>query len=304
MRPPFQKLTLAGVLALGLALGADTAAQSNSTTQSGSTSSLLIKTAPDTVIWVDSLRYGVVPANGELTISNLRTGDCTVRARLKGKREVARKILLTADAQQSLEFEFPTTANKAELAFQTAEELREKGAHANAINEYRAAIKLRPGGFPAARVGLARSLASNEKYNEAIAEARRAARENGGVFPEAYTVIANTKRTQGLYDEALQNYDKALAQARGLSPEAHTGIALAYQDRNNPEDAIKHLRLAVAQANDTEPIIYFLLGSALEREYLTKEAVAAYEKYLQLDPKSNQAASLKSVLKQLKREIR
>jgi len=145
---------------------------------------------------------------------------------------------------------------------------------------------------------------SNEKYAEAVAEARRAARERGGVFPEAYTVIANTKRTQGLNDEAIANYLKALAQARGVSPEAHTGIALAYQDRGLHEDAINHLRLASAQANDTEPIIYFLLGSALEREFLTKEAVEAYEKYLQLDPKSIQASALRSVIKQLKREIR
>jgi Flp pilus assembly protein TadD len=298
MRSQSRKTTLAGVLALGLALGADTPAQSDST------ASLLIKTSPDTVIWVDSLRYGVVPESGELTVKNLPAGARTVRARLKGKRELTRKVVLAAETPQSVQLIFTAPADKAELAFQTAEELREKGAHADAIKEYRAALKLRPMGFPSARVGLARSLMASEDYEQAVAEARRAAHEKGGVFPEAFTVIANTKRTQGFYDDAISNYQTALTQAHGISPEAHTGLALAYQDRNHPQDAIKHFRLAITQANDTEPIIYFLLGSSLEREYMTKEAVVAYEKYLQLDPKGSQAAAVRSVLKQLRREIR
>ncbi len=295
-------------MALGLALSVNTPAQSTSSrstsTQSGPTLSLLIKTAPDTIIWVDALRYGVVPASGELTINNLPAGARTIRARLKGRREIARKIVLAADGSQSVQIVFPAPADKAELAFQTAEELREKGKHADAIKEYRAAIRLRPAGFPAARVGLARSLMSSEEYDDAVAEARRALRERGGVFPEAHTVIANIKRTQGFYDDAMSSYRTALAQARGVSPEAHTGLALACQERNRPEEAIKHFRLAIAQANDTEPIIYFLLGTTLEREFLNKEAVEAYEKYLQLDPTSRQASAVRSVLKQLRREIR
>ena len=83
-----------------------------------------------------------------------------------------------------------------------------------------------------------------------------------------------------------------------------TGIALLHQDRNRPEDAIKYYRLAVAAANDTEPVLFFLLGNALEREYQYKDAVAVYEKYLQLDPQGTNAASVRSVVKQLKREIR
>jgi tetratricopeptide (TPR) repeat protein len=298
MQTPPRKSAFAGALALGLALSA------NAPGQSESTSSLLIKTEPGAIIWVDSLRYGVASASGELTINNLPPGARAIRARLKGKHEVARKIVLAAGTRQSFQISFPAPASKAELAFQTAEELREKGNHAEAIKEYRAAIKLSPGAFPAARVGLARSLMSSQEYDDAIAEARRALRERGGLFPEAYTVIANIKRAQGFYDDALDNYRKALAQAHGVSPEAHTGLALVYQERNRPEDAIKHFRLAIAQANDTEPIIYFLLGNTLEREFLNKEAVEAYEKYLQLDPTSRQASAVRSVLRQLKREIR
>jgi tetratricopeptide (TPR) repeat protein len=293
-----RKSILLGVLAASIALVASTASQSDSS------SSLIIKTAPDTIIWVDNLRYGPAPANGALTVKNLSAGAHTIRARLKGKRELTQKVTLAAGAQQSALLTLSIPADKAELHFQTAEELRERGKHPDAIKEYRLAIKRCPRAYPSAHIGLARSLMSSEEYAEAIAEARRALREKSGTFPEAHTVIANTKRTQGFYDDAIASYRTALAQARNISPEAHTGIALAYQDRNRAEDAIKHFQAAVAQANDTEPIIYFLLGSALEREFRTKEAVEAYEKYLLLAPQSNQTSAVRSVLKQLKREIR
>lgn len=276
----------------------------NTAAQTRPPSSLTIKTSPRTIIWVDSLRYGAVGESGELTVKNLREGTHTVRARLKGKREVTQTITLAAESQQSIQINFSSPADKAELSFQIAEELRERGKHADAIKEYRNAIRLRPQGYPAARIGLARSLMAGDKYDEAIAEARRAMREKQGPYPEAYVVIANTKRTQALYDDAISNYRTALSLARNFSPEAHTGLAITYQDRNRAEDAIKQFQAAVAQSNDTEPILYFLLGSALEREYRNKEAVEAYEKYLQLDPNGSQASAIRSVVRQLKREIR
>jgi tetratricopeptide (TPR) repeat protein len=272
--------------------------------QTDSTSSLTINTSPGTIIWVDSLRYGTVPESGELRIDNLHAGSHTVRARLKGMREITKSITLAAESPNSIELSLSNPADKAELSFQAGEELRESGKHADAIKEYRKAVKLRARGYPAARIGLARSLYSNEYYDEAVSEARKAIREKSGIYPEAYTVIGNIKRTQGFYDEAVKNYETALRQARNIMPEAHTGLALAYQDRNHSEDAIKHLRVAITQANDTEPILYFLLGSSLEREYRNKEAVEAYEKYLRLEPNSTQASALRSVLRQLRREIR
>jgi tetratricopeptide (TPR) repeat protein len=276
----------------------------NSIAQNPPTSTLTVQTTPGSTIWVDSLRYGSVPENGELTVKNLNAGSHALRARLKGKREITQTVKLAADSGQTIQLTFSAPADKAELSFQTAEELRQRGKHADAIKEYRAAIRLRPRGYPAARLGLARSLTSSEKYDEAVSEARKAMREKPGPFPEAYTVIANTKRTQGFYDDAIDNYRKALAQARNFSPEAHTGVAITYQDRNLSEEAIKHLRMAVTQANNTEPIIYFLLGSALERGYRNKEAVEAYETFLQLAPHDNQASAVRSVIRQLRREIR
>ncbi|MGH9846093.1 MAG: hypothetical protein ACREEM_45915, partial [Blastocatellia bacterium] len=127
------------------------------TAQSPSASSLLIKAPPETVIWVGILRYGKVPASGEMTIRNLRSGGHTIRARLKGKREVTETVTLAASASQTAQLAFTAPADKAELSFQAAEELRERGKHADAIKEYRNAIKLRPG-YTQARLAIARSM--------------------------------------------------------------------------------------------------------------------------------------------------
>lgn len=265
---------------------------------------LTIKTTPQTIIWVDSLRYGAVPPNGELTVKNLRAGSQTVRARLKGKREVIQTVTLAANANVTIPLAFTLPANEAELHFQTAEELRDQGKHDEAIKEYRAAIKSRRQAYPAASFGLARSLMTMEEFDAAIAEARRAMKANPATSAEAYTIIANTKRTQGFYQDAVADYRTALKLAHGISPEAHTGLALADQDLVQIEEAIRHFRLAIAQANDTEPVIYFLLGSTLERERRNKEALEAYEKYLQLEPNGRQSSAVRSVLTRLRREVR
>ncbi|MBO0722696.1 MAG: tetratricopeptide repeat protein [Blastocatellia bacterium] len=303
-RPPeiriLYRLLAIAVLALSLS--------NNLFAQEESAASLLTITAKQgTLIWVDSLEYGAVSDSGELTVRNLRAGVHLVRARLKGMREITQTIKLAADSQESIEVKFSAAADEAEESFQIAEELRERGEHEEAIKAYRKAIKLRPPtrhGYPAARLGLARSLTAKADYDRALAEARLARREKSGPYPEVYIVMGNINRNAGYSENALDDYRKALAQAGGLSPEAHTGIAIIYEDLQKPEEAIEHFRLAVAQANDTEPIIYFLLGTALEREYRNKEAVEAYEKYMELAPGSTQAISLKSVVRQLKHEVR
>ncbi len=288
---------LLGALVLGLSLCINPAAQEDAP------SSLTITAKPGTIIWVGSLGYGPVPDSGELTVNNLRAGSYTVRARLKGMREQAQVIKIAGGAQQSIELTFTVPADQAELAFQTAEELRELGDHAEAKKEYGKAIKLRRG-YAAARLGLARSLMAMGEYNKALSEARIARREKPGTYPEAFIVMADINRNAGYSEDALDDYRTALSQARGISPEAHTGIAIIYHDRQRIDEAIEQFRTAISQANDTQPIIYFMLGTALEREYRNKEAVEAYEKYMDLAPHSSQAISLRSVVRQLKREIR
>jgi tetratricopeptide (TPR) repeat protein len=271
--------------------------------QPSTSSTLLIKTSPDAIVWIDGLRYGPIPENGELQVKNLRIGAHTLLVRLKGKHEVERALRL-ATGENLAEIDLSHPADRTELEFQQAEELRERGKHAEAIKAYQAAIKSRPRGLLSARLGLARSMQVTDQYDEAYANLRQAMREKPGPFPEAWTIWGNLKRSQGFPDEAMKAYQTAVTQARGFSVEANTGLALLSQDRNQPAEAIRYLQKALSQANNTSPSLYFLLGTIFEREYQPKEAVAAYQKYLQLEPEGQQAGSAKSIIKQLKREIR
>ena len=286
-----------------LSSAANTSAHQPSQSQV-STNVFTVKAPSGATIWIDGLRYGATGTNGELAIKMLQPGTHTLRARLKGKHEIEQRFTSGPAAPTSTQVNLTLPADKAELSFQTAEELREAGKHNDAIKTYREALKLRATGMTAARLGLARSLVVPDEYDAAIAEVRHAMKERPGPFPEAHTVLGNIRRSQGFADEALTSYRTAIAQSKGTAPEPYTGIALVYQDRNRPDEAIKSFQFAARAAGDTEPVIYFLLGSALERENRMKEAVAAYDKYLQLDPNGAQAAAVRSVVKQLRREIR
>ena len=288
------------VLSLLLALFGQTSAQTNA-------NSLLLKAEPGTIIWLDNLRYGAVPDTQELTINNLRAGTHNLRARLASKRELSQIIQVKAGAQNTLQVVCKLSATPAEVSFQTAEGLREKGKHKDAIAEYRKALELSKTLFPRARIGLARSLMADSNYEDAITESRRAIKEaatNPALAAEATTVLANTFRSQGLYDEAFVSYRKALTLAHNISPEAHTGLALTHQEENQFDKTVKHLQIAAEQSNDTEPIIYYLLGNLLDRNGQIKLAIAAYEKFLWLEPNSKFAGTTRSLLKQLQRESR
>jgi tetratricopeptide (TPR) repeat protein len=267
-----------------------------------SPSDFIVRAPLGTIIWVDRLRYGRVSESEMLVIRNLSQGPHSLRARLTGKQERS-QTFNTSTGTREVTVRLTIPAGKAEVRFQAAEELRESGKHKEAIREYRQALALSKRGYAAARIGLSRSLLATEDYEGAVAEGRRALKDSGGRNAEAYTVIANTRRFQGLYDQAIIGYQSALEQARNISPEAHTGLALTYQERNRADDAIKHFRIACDQSNDTEPVIYFLLGGALERAMRMKEALAAYEKYLELDPAGKQSNAVRSIIKQLKREV-
>jgi hypothetical protein len=51
---------------------------------------------------------------------------------------------------------------------------------------------------------------------------------------------------------------------------------------------------------DTEPILYYLLGKALEKHGHNKEAIDAYSGYLRLDPNGQYSSAVESIIEQLK----
>ncbi len=262
---------------------------------------LTITTEPNAIVWIDELRRGTTDASGKLTVNKVSAGRHVVRVRAKGFKETTTPLL---PGRRALAVKLLPTTDQAELLFQDAEIAREKARGEEALKKaadiYREAIKLRPA-FPAAHVGLARVLMDLNEFKEAHA-AIDAARRTRPSYAEASAVEGRIYREEAFDNEALSSFRRALREAGGFQPEAHVGLAKLHEDKGQFAQAVAEYRTAIAQLSDSEPVIYQMLGAAYEKMEKPKEAVTAYEKYLQLAPNGSYAAAIRSILEQLKRE--
>lgn len=262
---------------------------------------LTITTEPNAIVWIDELRRGTTDASGKLTVNKVSAGRHVVRVRAKGFKEATTALL---PGRRALAVKLLPTTDQAELLFQDAEIAREKARGEEALKKaadlYREAIKLRPA-FPAAHVGLARVLMDLNEFKEAHA-AIDAARRTRPSYAEASAVEGRIYREEAFDNEALNSFRRALREAGGFQPEAHVGLAKLHEDKGQFAQAVAEYRTAIAQLSDSEPVIYQMLGAAYEKMEKPKEAVTAYEKYLQLAPNGSYAAAIRSILEQLKRE--
>src|SRR5690242_12391463 len=262
---------------------------------------LTITTEPNAIVWIDEVRRGTTDASGKLALTKLSSGRHTVRVRANGFKETTAALL---PGRRTLAVKLLPTTDKAELLFQQAETAREQArdddARKAAADIYREAIKLRPA-FPAAHVGLARVLFDLNEFKEAHAEIE-AARRTKPIYPEASAVEGRIYREEAFADDAMRSFRRAIREGNGFQPEAHVGLARVYEDQGYYSTAAFELRKAIEQLSDSEPVIYQMLGAAYEKTNNPKEAVAAYEKYLQLAPNGSYAAAIRSILEQLKRE--
>ena len=256
-----------------------------------------LSTQPGAVVWVDEVRRGAADAEGKLTLK-LTPGRHALRVRAKGFAERTLELLPTR--RGALSVDLTQTTDEAELAFQQAEEAREKGNNAAAVESYRQALKLRPR-FAAAHLGLARALESQGDTDGALEELKRA-RADRPVYPESWAVEGRIQRSLADYDAALASFARSLREARGFQPEAHTGAGLVYEEQGNYADAVESFKKALAQLSDTEPVVYELLGRNLEKLERWKDAVAAYEKYLKLAPEGPHASAINSIIDQLRQQ--
>src|SRR5688572_20032253 len=262
---------------------------------------LTITTEPNALVWIDEVRRGTTDASGKLTISKLSPGRHTVRVRANSFKEATAVLL---PGRRTLTVKLVGTSDPAVLMFQQAEKAREQArddaSRQNAAELYREALK-NPPPNAAARVGLARVLLDLNKFKEARAEID-AARKIRPVYPEASAVEGRIYREEGFTDDAIRSFRRSIREAKGFQPEAHVGLARVYEEKGDFALAIAELRKALAQLDDSEPVIYQMLGAAYEKVNKPKEAIAAYENYLQLAPNGSYAAALRSILNQLKRE--
>ena len=258
---------------------------------------LTINTEPNAVVWIDEVRRGATDAGGKLQLK-LTPGRHALRVRAGGFAE--RTLSLPPTQRGALGVVLTKTTDEAELAFQQAEDAREKGNAQGAVELYRQALKLRTR-FPAAHIGLARALESQEDFDAALEEIQ-AARRDRPVYAEASAVEGRILRSLVDTDGALVSYRRALREAGGFQPEAYTGMGIIYEDKGRYEEATDAFRKAIAQLSDTEPILYELLARNLEKLERWKEAVAAYEKYLELAPTGAHASAVNSIIDQLRKQ--
>ena len=259
--------------------------------------SLTITSEPNAVVWIDEIRRGATDASGKLTLTKVSAGRHSVRVRANGFKEATAALL---PGRRVLAVKLVATTDPAELKFQEAETAREKASLQNAADLYREAIKLRPA-FPAAQVGLARVLLSLNDFKEAHA-AIDEARRTRPAYAEASAVEGRIYREEAFDDDAIRSFRRSIREGGGVQPEAYVGMAKVLEDKGQFAEAIVEYRKALVQLSDSEPVIYQMLGAAYERVEKPKEAVTAYEKYLELAPSGSYAAAIRSILTQLKRE--
>lgn len=263
---------------------------------------ITIKTEPKTIIWLDEIRRGVTDDNGTLELKGITAQNHTLRARAKGFKETT--VPLTMPIRNEIAVKLMQTTDEAELLFQKAEEERDKATteeEKRAVVElYRRALKLRPR-FPAASLGLARALSALEDF-EAALDAIKAARRGRPGYAEASAVEGRIYRSMSDDANAADAFQRAITEAHGFQPEGHTGLALIYGDNAQYEDAIAELKTALVQLSDTEPVLYLKLAEYYEKIENYKDALLAYEKFLEIAPKHAQAPAVRSMVEQLRRE--
>ena len=262
---------------------------------------LTITSEPNAIVWIDEIRRGMTDASGKLALTKVSPGRHSVRVRASGFKEVTLPLL---PGRRTLDVKLVATTDEAELLFQQAETAREKARDDEALEKagdlYREALKLRPSN-PAAHVGLARVLMSLNDYKEAHAEIE-AARRAKPAYAEASAVEGRVYREEAFADDAIRSFRRAIREGGGVQPEALVGLAKVLEDKGQFAEAIVEYRKALAQLSDSEPVIYQMLGAAYERVEKPKDAVVAYEKYLELAPNGSYAGAIRSILTQLKRE--
>jgi len=266
-----------------------------------SQTALTITTEPNAIVWIDEIRRGTTDASGKLSLTRVSAGRHSVRVRANGFKEGAVPLL---PGRRTLDVKLVRTDDQAELLFQEAETEREKARDDASLEKaadlYRQAIKLRPA-LPTAHVGLARILMDLNEFKQAHAEIE-AARRTRPAYAEASAVEGRIYREEAFSEDAIRSFRRAIREGGGVQPEAYVGLAKVLEDKGQFAEAIVEYKKALVQLSDSEPVIYQMLGAAYERIEKRKEAVAAYEKYLQLAPNGSYAAAIRSILDQLKRE--
>src|SRR3989442_753958 len=179
-----------------------------SLSRSSTRTSLTIQTEPNATVWLDDIRRGVTDTTGKLVLTTVAPGRHSLRVRAGGFKEAS--IPLIPGRGSALAVRLLRTTDEAELAFQQAEDAREKSkddeSRKQSAEFYRRALKLRPG-FSAAHVGLARVLMDLNQSENALAEIE-AARGTRALYAEASAVEGRIYREMAFADQAIKSFQR------------------------------------------------------------------------------------------------
>jgi tetratricopeptide (TPR) repeat protein len=104
------------------------------------------------------------------------------------------------------------------------------------------------------------------------------------------------KYDSGKFLDAISDYRRAIA-IRSTA-RAHAGLARALYDANKAKDALKELELAIQDDGRYAPA-WLLLGEIHQGDGRTKQARAAYERFLQLEPNGEQANAVREIVSRM-----
>ncbi len=271
-------------------------------TKPATSKTLIVKTQPNAIVWLDEVRRGYTDENGRIELKSMTNKSHELRVRAKGFRETT--ITIAPPFRNEVSVKLVQTTDESERLFQEAEEAREKAKVDDerdaAIELYRNSLKLRPNNS-AAHVGIARLMMSLGEYEDALEEIK-SARKLRPNYAEASVVEGRIYVKMYEEESAVASFQRAIREAKGYQPEALTAWAFIYEENVQYEEAAIQLKAALSQLYDTEPILYVKLGEYYEKLDRFKEAITAYEKYLAVAPNGEQATAIRSFIDQLKRQ--
>jgi len=175
----------------------------------------------------------------------------------------------------------------------------EKGDLQQASEAYRQALKIRPNDYRA-YYNLAEALYGLGNYQDAETYYRKVIVLNAPRLVSAQThhFLGLSLYKQEHIDEAISEYRLSI-QLNGKYAEAHYNLGIALLEHEDYQGAEQEFRITVEQDKDFVDA-HFNLSVALEHQQQFKEAAEQLEKYLSLNPNSNEMEKVRAKIQQLK----
>ncbi|MEY2430101.1 MAG: hypothetical protein QOJ40_2986, partial [Verrucomicrobiota bacterium] len=163
--------------------------------------------------------------------------------------------------------------------------LSHQGRMAEAMENYRSALKIRPN-YEDAHNNLGYALAGQKKYVEAIAEYDEALRASPN-HVEVHNNLGNALAETGNTEAAITHYRIALAQKPDHA-DAHNNLGIALAMQGKFDEAIEQFRDAI-RYKPKYASAHSNLGNALAIQHKIEEAIKEYQESLRLNPEDPQA---------------